>query len=66
MDIGSHYNWKNDPDTRLEYLGYNFSGDGRWHQFSLEGDERKKVWCEITDREIPLIEPCSSEKTIVN
>ncbi len=52
--IDGHYNWKNQPE-RLIYLGFNWSGSGRWHQFRKIGDPRP-VWCEVTDAEIHMFE----------
>ena len=56
MEKGRHYNWKCEPDRKLVYLGCNWSGNGYWHQFALADDSAKEVWCEITDKELPLIE----------
>ena len=50
------YNWKHDPETRLAYLGHNWSGNGYWHQFALADDPTRKVWCEVTEVELPMIE----------
>ena len=51
---GNKYNWKS-QEERLIYLGENFSGNGYWHQFSrVESPE--KVWCEVLDSDLSLIE----------
>ena len=57
MKIGGKYNWANQPE-RLIYLGYNFSGNGRWHQFSLI-DSPDEVWSEILDSDLHFIEESS-------
>lgn len=54
MKVGGKYNWKNQAE-RLVYLGYNWSGNGYWHQFA-KVESPDKVWCEVTDRELPMIE----------
>lgn len=61
--VGAHYNWKHEPEPRLVYLGLNWSGNGYWHQFAKADDETKKVWCEVTDKELPMIEPCATNST---
>ena len=58
MKIGGHYNWKGQPD-RLIYLGYNWSGNGYWHQFE-KVDERGVVWCEVLDSDLEMIEETST------
>jgi len=55
MKVGGRYNWKNQKE-RLIYLGYNWSGNGHWHQFCLADDPHKKVWCEVTNDELSMIE----------
>lgn len=47
---GDKYNWKN-QEERLVYLGK----DGWWHQFALV-DEPHKVWCEVLDRDLHMLE----------
>ena len=56
MKIGGHYNWKYEPETRLIYLGNNWSGNGYWHQFAKADDPAMTVWCEVKDTELPMIE----------
>lgn len=41
---------------RLVYIGYNFSGNGYWHQFTKVG-EPTIVWCECLDSDLQNIEP---------
>ena len=36
----------------LVYIGYNWSGNGYWHQLTLDG----KVWSEIQDKQFDLLE----------
>jgi hypothetical protein len=57
MQVGCHYKFKHEEDLSklLVYVGYNWSGNGRWHQFELKS-ERGKVWCEITDNDLRMIE----------
>jgi hypothetical protein len=43
--IGGRYNWKGQPE-HLVYMGYNWSGNGFWHQFALVNDP-EVVWCEV-------------------
>jgi hypothetical protein len=52
--IGGFYNWKHQPE-RLIYLGYNFSGNGHWHQFALV-DKPKVVWCEVLPADLQMLE----------
>ena len=54
MKIGTHYNWKNQSE-RLIYIGYNWSGNGYWHQFEKVG-EPGIVWCEIQESNLADIE----------
>ena len=56
MEFNGAYNWKHDPATRLIYLGRNWSGNGYWHQFALADDASRKVWCEVLDGDLRLIE----------
>lgn len=53
MVIGGRYNWKNQPE-RLKYIGYNWSGNGYWHQFELDG--KHGVWCEVLDSDLHMLE----------
>lgn len=55
LEIGGRYNWRNQPE-RLVYLGYNWSGNGFWHQFALADDKQRKVWCEILPSDLGSIE----------
>lgn len=57
--IGGRYNWKHQPE-RLVYLGYNWSGNGRWHQFA-KVDEPNKVWCEVTTDQLAMFEATPPE-----
>ncbi|MBU3577554.1 hypothetical protein [Polynucleobacter sp. UK-Kesae-W10] len=54
MNVGGKYNWIGQPE-RLVYLGFNWSGNGFWHQFALV-DSPDKVWCEVLGRYLRLIE----------
>lgn len=54
MKRGGYYNWLGQPE-RLVYLGYNFSGNGYWHQFALV-EKPTKVWCEVLTADLHLLE----------
>lgn len=54
MKIGGRYNWRYQPE-RLVYLGYNWSGNGYWHQFALVSAP-DKVWCEVQPYELERFE----------
>ena len=58
MEIGGHYNWKN-QDERLIYIGFNFSGNGYWHQF-VKVDNPDVVWCEVQESDIESFEETKS------
>lgn len=52
---GKLYRFKNSSTTNpepLRYIGQNWSGNGFWHQFTKDG----KVWCELQDSDLRLIE----------
>lgn len=50
LEIGGKYNWVKQPE-RLVYLGKL----GCWHQFE-KVDEPGKVWCEVLDSDLRMIE----------
>lgn len=50
FEIGGRYNWQGQQE-RLVYLGHNFSGNGRWHQFAKVEDP-EKVWCEVQTEDL--------------
>lgn len=52
LKISRVYNFKNQSE-RLIYMGYNFSGNGYWHQFEKLGSVG--VWCEILDSDLHMI-----------
>lgn len=52
--IGGKYNWIGQPE-RLVYLGYNWSGNGWWHQFA-KTDALDVVWCEVVHSDIDCFE----------
>ena len=54
MEIGKRYNWVNQKE-RLIYKGYNLSGNGYWHQFSLV-ENPAEIWCECLDSDLKMIE----------
>ena len=54
MVWGAKYNWKNQPE-RLIYVGYNWSGNGKWHQFE-KVDSPGVVWCELLDSDLSMME----------
>jgi hypothetical protein len=55
FNVGDRCNWKGQPD-RLIYRGYNYSGNGYWHQFTLVDKEEEAIWCEVPDSDIHRIE----------
>lgn len=57
--IGGKYNWRY-QEERLIYLGYNWSGNGYWHQFSLV-DKPESIWCEILPSDLHMIEETKGE-----
>lgn len=54
FEIGGRYNWKYQPE-RLIYMGYNWSGNGKWHQFALV-DNPEEVWCEVQPADLAMFE----------
>tara|TARA_Y100000310_G_scaffold30979_1_gene29404 strand:- start:8734 stop:8925 length:192 start_codon:yes stop_codon:yes gene_type:complete len=53
--VGNTYKFSHGTDTQtLTYLGYNWSGNGHWHQFSKQGSPA--VWSEITNDDLWMIE----------
>jgi len=54
MERGKKYKWKYSPEIMI-YVGYNWSGNGYWHQFELEG-KQGKIWCEVQGDQLNLIE----------
>ena len=51
--VGQHYRFKC-SNEQLVYLGYNWSGNGNWHQFALV-EEPEVVWAEIPKGDLFLI-----------
>ncbi|WP_339898227.1 hypothetical protein [uncultured Gilvimarinus sp.] len=51
---GGKYNWQNQPE-RLVYLGYNFSGNGYWHQFA-KVESPDVIWCEVLTSDLHMLE----------
>ena len=60
MKKGSICNWKHDKKRKLIYLGYNWSGNGMWHQFALITNP-EKIWCEVLDSDLHMIEEAEVE-----
>jgi hypothetical protein len=62
---GGLYNWKNQSE-RLMYLGIRrFSGDPRtWHQF-VKIDDPGKVWSEVLDSELHMLEETPDNEHIL-
>lgn len=54
IKIGGRYNWRHQPE-RLIYIGYNWSGNGYWHQFQKVG-EPGAVWCEVLNADLHMLE----------
>lgn len=61
MVINGRYNWKGQTE-RLVYLGLNYDQSGAWHQFALV-DEPGKVWCEVRENELHMLERTPEEST---
>lgn len=59
MIEGGRYNFKHQKE-RLIYLGYNWSGNGYWHQFA-KVIEPEKVWAEVIDRDLSMMEKTITE-----
>ncbi|WP_348720628.1 hypothetical protein [uncultured Alcanivorax sp.] len=55
MKYGHRYGFKHQPEE-LIYLGYNWSGNGHWHQFAKAGGTAGEVWAEIPDSNLWMIE----------
>jgi hypothetical protein len=55
LTVGGRYHWRHNPEPKLVYVGHNRSGNGYWHQFEQAG-KPGKIWCEIKDDEIHLLE----------
>lgn len=53
MKVGGFYNWKGQKE-RLVYIGCNWSGNGKWHQFTKVGEDT--VWCEVLTPDLEMIE----------
>jgi hypothetical protein len=54
MIVGNKYKWKCGPEI-LTYLGYNWSGNGYWHQFALV-EKPDEVWCEVLGCDLHMLE----------
>lgn len=56
MIIGNVYKFKHSIDTPdLVYLGYNWSGNGFWHQFA-KASSPLTVWSEILEDDLWMVE----------
>lgn len=53
MVKGGLYKFKGDSEIVM-YIGYNWSGNGYWHQFELVGAQG--VWSELLDSDLLLLE----------
>lgn len=62
--VGQRYNWKNQSE-RLIYMGYNWSGNGYWHQFAKVG-EPNVVWCEVPTSDLVYFEETIKPKLTRN
>jgi hypothetical protein len=51
LEKGKKFRFKGQSEI-LVYIGHNWSGNGYWHQFTLDG----KVWSEIQEQQFDLIE----------
>ena len=57
MVIDGRYNWKNQSE-RLVYIGKMDA----WHRFELV-DEPGKVWCEVLDEDLHMLEETPCDKS---
>jgi hypothetical protein len=55
LTVGNKYNWKYEKEPKLIYIGMCEPRNGRWHQF-VKVDETDKVWCEVFDGDLHMIE----------
>jgi hypothetical protein len=60
MEVGKTYRLKYNAYPNLTYLGYNFSVDGMWHQFSKVGET--KVWSELKPSDLHMVVPATQSK----
>lgn len=60
LKFGNKYNWKYQPE-RLIYKGYNFSGNGYWHQFA-KVESPGVVWCEVQTADLAMIEETKEQQ----
>lgn len=58
MKLGDRYNWIGQPE-RLIYVGK----EGSWHQFEKVG-EPGKVWCEVLESDLHMLEASSDSAHI--
>lgn len=60
MKIGEKYNWSGQRES-LIYLGYNWSGNGYWHQFA-KVETPDVIWCEVLGSDLQMIEKTTTEQ----
>lgn len=60
LATGEKYNFK-DQKERLVYVGFNWSGNGYWHQFE-KVSEPNVVWCELSSADLDMIEKTTNSK----
>ena len=60
MVINEKYNFTN-QEERLNYVGYNFSGNGYWHQFEKTSNPGV-VWSELQNSDLWMIELTNTKK----
>jgi len=60
MAINERYNFTN-QEERLIYVGYNFSGNGHWHQFEKTSNPGI-VWSELQNNDLWMIELTNTKK----
>ena len=54
MNKGNTYRFRYQESPNLTYIGYNWSGNGYWHQFTKVGEH--KVWSELKPSDLHMIE----------
>jgi hypothetical protein len=58
---GNQYRGKYGEQHPLVYLGYNWSGNGYWHQFE-KADEPGVIWCEVLTGALHMLEEIPASK----
>jgi len=62
LTVGETYKFKYQNSPILKYLGYNWSGNGYWHQFGNTEENENEVWSELNNGDLHLIEQYEIEE----